>query len=63
MLMLQVRQLTIASHPLLYFWKARHPYIALHLKKIFLGYNSVFFFVNKVIPMQIPIKRVWPVQG
>ena len=28
MLMLQVRQLTIASHPLHSFWKARHPYNA-----------------------------------
>ena len=53
MLMLQVRQLTIASHPLHSFWKARHTYIVLLFFLMFLGYNSVFFFVNKVIPNAI----------
>ena len=24
---------------------------------------GLLFFVNKVIPMQLPIKGVWPVQG
>ena len=30
---------------------------------MFLGFISVFFFVNKVIPIQLPIKGVRPVQG
>ena len=30
--------------------------------KMFLGFISVFF-VNIVIPTQLPIKGVWPVQG
>ena len=29
---------------------------------MFLGFISVILIVNKVIPMQLPIKEVWPIQ-
>ena len=52
--MLQVRQLSlVTSHPYL-------PYIALHFWAFF---NLSFLGGdNKVIPMQLSIKGVWPVQ-
>ena len=33
------------------------------LENVFGLYFCLFFFVNKVIPMQLPIKGVWPVSG
>ena len=50
MLMLQVRQLTIASHPLHYFWKARHPYIALLFFKCFWAIILSSFLLIKLYP-------------
>ena len=59
-LMLQVRQLSlVTSHPYFSFAGAS----SLHYTQNIFGLYFCLFFVNKVIPMQLPIKGVWPVEG
>ena len=63
--MLQVRQLSLeTSHPYLPFCRHIIPTLHFIFLENVLGFISVFlFFVNKVIPMQLSIKGVWPVQN
>ena len=59
-LMLQLRQLSNFTS-LLSFLQAHH--IAFIFLENAFGLYFCHFFVNKVIPMQLPIKGLWPVQG